>query len=453
MKPKTKREKLLVELATKLPPLTEKQLEYPKEHIFKKKGIYWKKGLIWCQCCGKEYPVMKSLLEVSLDVGGEVCEWCGNEIHMEHAGRGTSKHNNELAWYSVVTTFQGWQVIRGIEAERSNTRGKDTVYSCREVFQIWMDEKGKETILTKHYSRSPFHLSWDYTSPYTIGHHNGGGGGYYSMTDLFDVTGFFFYPRTSVLPIIRRNGWRSSFVGLHNVNPVELMQALIHNSDIEMLAKTGQHDILRYWVQTGWHYSRDRENDFFDSIKIANRNHYKVKDASMWYDMLDAMDYLGIDTHNAHYVCPKDLTFTHDFYVRRMEKVKALRDREKKRKEAEQHEAEYLSQKGRYLGICFGNENVTVTVLQSVRDFVEEGEAMHHCVYTNGYYSKKDILILSAKDKEQKRLATIELSLKNYKVQQCRAVCNTKPPRYDEIVSLVESHARDFRKAKRLQTA
>ena len=206
MKPKTKREKLLVELAPKLPPLTEKQMEYPKEHIFKKKGFYWKKGLVWCQCCGKEYPVMKSLLEVSLDVGGEVCEWCGNEIHMEHAGRGTSKHNNEVAWYSVITTFKGWQVVRAFEAERSNTRGKETVYSCREVFQIWVDEKGKETILTKHYTRSPFHLSWDYSSQYGIGHHNGGcGGGYYQMTDLFDVTGFYFYPRTTVLPIIKRN--------------------------------------------------------------------------------------------------------------------------------------------------------------------------------------------------------------------------------------------------------
>ena len=251
MKPKTKKEKLLVELAPKLPPLTEKHLEYPKEHIFKKKGIYWMKGLVWCQCCGKEYPVMKSVLEVSLDVGGEVCEWCGNEIHMEHAGRGTSKHNNEVAWYSVITTFKGWQVVRAFEAERSNTRGKETVYSCREVFQIWVDEKGKETIITKHYSRSPFHLSWEYSSEYSIGHHNGGGGGFYSMNDLFDVTGFYTYPRTTVLPLIRRNGWRNSFVDMQGVNPVELMKALLSNSDIEMLAKTGQHDILRYWVQTG----------------------------------------------------------------------------------------------------------------------------------------------------------------------------------------------------------
>lgn len=448
MKPKTKREKLLVELAPKLPPLTEKQMEYPKEHIFKKKGIYWKKGLVWCQCCGKEYPVMKAVLEVSLDIGGEVCEWCGNEIHMEHAGRGTSKYNNELAWYSVITTFKGWQVVRAFEAERSNTRGKDTVYSCREVFQIWIDEKGKETILTKRYLRSPFHLSWDYGSDYGIGHHTGSTCSYYSMEDLFDVTGFYFYPRTCVLPLIRRNGWRSSFVGLRNVNPVELMQALLNNSDIEMLAKTGQHNILQYWVQNGWHVSRDRENDYFDSIKIANRNRYIVQDASMWYDLLDALRYLGLDTHNAHYVCPADLTKAHDTYIRRMQRQKAKEEREQRRKENVKNEAEYKRKKGKFLGICFGNENMTVKVLQSVEAFHEEGEAMHHCVA--GYFNKES-LVLSARDKENRRIATVELSLRNFKVLQCRAACNKKPERYDEIVSLIESHANDFIRAKKLK--
>lgn len=445
MKPKTKREKLLVELASKLPPLTEKQLEYPKEHIFKKKGFYWKKGLVWCQCCGREYPVIKSLLEVSLDVGGEVCEWCGNEIHMEHAGSSHRKQNNELAMYSVITTFKGWQVVRGIEAERSNTRGKETVYSCREVFQIWMDEKGKETILTKRYTRSPFHLSWEYNSPYTIGHHNAGGGGYYPLDDMFDVTGFYTYPRITVLPLIRRNGWCNSFVEMRGVNPVELMQALLNNSDIEMLAKTGQHKVLRYWVQKGWHISRDRQFAFFDSIKIANRNHYNVDDASLWYDMLDAMEYLGLDTHNAHYVCPKDLQLAHDFYIRRMEKVKRVRDREQKRKEAEQQEAEYLRQKGRYLGINFGNGNMTITVLHSVMDFVDEGKAMHHCVFANEYYKKKNSLILSVRENGN-RIATIEYDIKNFKVLQCRGVCNQVPKHYDEILSIMENKKSMFRK-------
>lgn len=448
MKPKTKKEKLLVEFSSKLPPLTDKQREYPKNHVFKKKGFYWKKCLVWCQCCGKEYHVMKPLLAVSLDVGGEVCEWCGKEIHLEYAGRGTSKHNNELAWYSVVTTFKGWQVVRAFEAERSNTRGKETQYSCREVFQIWVDEHGKETILTKHYSRSPFYLSWDYNSPFSIGHHNAGGGGYYSMKDLFDITGFYFYPRMSVSPLIRRNGWHNCFVDLHGVNPVELMQSLITNPDIEMLAKTGQHDVMRYWVSRGWHKSRDRQFDFFDSIKIANRNHYIVRDASLWYDLLDALHYLGLDTHNAHYVCPEILEQAHDVYVRRMQRQKAKEEGEKRRKENIKNEAEYLRKKGKYLGICFGNENMTITVLQSVEDFYLEGHAMHHCVA--GYYNHDESLVLSARDKENHRLATIELSLKNFKVLQCRAICNQVPERYNEIVSLVESHEKDFRKAKNL---
>ena len=446
MKPRTKKEKLLVEYSAKLPSITEAQRNYPKEHIFKKKGLYMKKGLVWCQYCSHEYKVNTSSLAVSLDVGGEICPCCGKELRLEHY---TGKHNNEGVCYMVVTTYKGFQVLRCFYTTRNNTRGKATTYTLNEMFQLWIDEKGRETILTKKYQRGPFHLNWDFESEFHIGRHNASCAGYYQYPDLYDISGYYSYPRMTVTPLIKRNGWRNHFALFHGISVAELMRALITNSDIEMLAKTGQASILTHWMNRGWHREQNREKDFFDSIKICNRNHYIVKDASLWYDMLDAMDYLGLDTHNAHYVCPEDLMIAHDTYVKRMEKVKRLREREMKRKEAEQYEEAYLNQKGRYLGICFGNENVMVSVLQSVRDFVEEGEAMHHCVYTMGYYKNKDTLILSARDKEQKRLATIELSLKNYKVQQCRAACNAKPKQYDEIVKLVESHAKDFIRAKK----
>lgn len=448
MKPRTKKEKLLVEYSAKLPSLTEAQRNYPKEHIFKKKGLYMKKGLVWCQYCGHEYKVNTSSLAVSLDVGGEICPCCGKELRLEHY---TGKHNDEGVCYIVVTTYKGFQVLRCFDTTRNNTRGKATTYTLNEMFQLWIDEKGRETILTRRYSRSYYHLSFKYDEPFTIGHHNGSTTGCYSYSDLFDITDCPCYNRISVIPILRRNGWSNSFVNLRGVDAAVLMQSLIKNNDIEMLAKTGQHDIMRYWIGRGWHESQDRQYDFFDSVKIANRNHYIVKDASMWYDMLDALTFLHLDTHNAHYVCPDDLKAAHDNFVGKMQRIKAKMEEERIRKKTAFDESNYNKQKGRYLGICFGNEHIRITVLQHVSDFYEEGKQMHHCVFTNRYYEKKDSLVLSAKDENDNRLATIELSLRNYRVLQCRAKCNQKPELYDEIVSIVESHRDDFAKAKRIK--
>ena len=48
-------------------------------------------------------------------------------------------------------------------------------------------------------------------------------------------------------------------------------------------------------------------------------------------------------------------------------------------------------------------------VLDSVEAIRQEGEAMHHCVFTNEYYLKADSLILSATI-DGKRIETIEVS-------------------------------------------
>ena len=109
-------------------------------------------------------------------------------------------------------------------------------------------------------------------------------------------------------------------------------------------------------------------------------------------------------------------------------------------REAQGWEKTYAQEKGRFFGICFGNEHIVITVVQSVAEMVEEGKAMHHCVYACGYYKKKESLILSAKDKDGNRIETIELNLKTFKVVQSRGVCNSNTPMHDEIINLINNN-------------
>lgn len=447
MKPRNKKERLLLELSKKLPPLTQRQRDYPKEHFHKKIGYYWKKGLVWCQCCGKEYHVMKSSLAVSLDLEEDVCEWCGNIIHLEHAGTTRNKYFDGKC-YMVVTTIKGWQVLRCFDAARRNERGKDAVYSVDEKFQIWIGEDGKETILKKSYTRSPFSLTWCYGSEFSIAEHNGHCSGMYQMEDVFDVNGYYAYPRAYVMPALRRRGWRNGFLGINNVDVAELMTALLTSTEIETLAKTGQVDIMRYWIREGLYKRKNSDKGRLYAVNICNRNNYTIEDAGLWYDMMDALECLGLDTHSPHYICPKDLSKAHDTYVRRAERLKARQEAEQRRRELIANEAAFREMKGIFFGICFGNGDITVTVLSSLLQYAEEGRAMHHCVDANDYWKKKTSLILSARDKSNKRLATVELSLNTFKVLQCRAACNRRPERYDDIVKLIESHKEVFIKAK-----
>ena len=78
--------------------------------------------------------------------------------------------------------------------------------------------------------------------------------------------------------------------------------------------------------------------------------------------------------------------------------------------------------------------------MQSVSEFVQEAEIMHHCVYSNQYFKKKDSLILSAKDKKGNHLETVELNLNTMQVIQSRGVCNKNTEHHHRIIELVKKN-------------
>ena len=100
--------------------------------------------------------------------------------------------------------------------------------------------------------------------------------------------------------------------------------------------------------------------------------------------------------------------------------------------------------------MSFSDGVICVKVIESVRDMILEGKAMHHCV--GGYHTKKDSLILSATI-NGKRIETVEVSLSQMKVVQCRGVCNSNTKYHDRIVALVDSNMNLIRKRMRMKEA
>lgn len=444
----TKREQRVMDMHHRLPEISPRQREWMRKN-FPMVGYYWKRGEVWCQHCGHVEKVSIPELAVSLEYDDYICPVCGERLTLKHYAQKAGKRDEEYLEQlkTVVTTIGGQQVFRTYLSERRNVKGEPTEYQVHDIYENWVDEQGREVVLSRQYSRSIWYLRWEYDSPWSVKRHNGNSSGYYVTSDIFCISGHFFYPDWRMSKTVMRNGWHrelnSNFIDArYGISPVVMVQNVLKHPECEMLAKTGQMEMLYYACRKGL----TEMAKYMPSIRICNRNKYVIKDPVIWCDYIDMLEYFGKDVRNAFYVCPSDLRAAHD----RMLNKKIDREfREKLTKEiaaSVKYEESYRKAKGRFFGVCFGNEHITVTVICSVKEMAMEGAATHHCVYANAYYKKKNSLILSARDRRGLRLETIEVSLRTWQVLQSRGVCNNPTEYHDEIIRLVEENMYQLKK-------
>ena len=160
---------------------------------------------------------------------------------------------------------------------------------------------------------------------------------------------------------------------------------------------------------------------------------------------------LNKDIHSPKYVCPTDLHREHDRRQSELRRQREKEEIERKRQKAIEDEKRFHELKSKFFGIHFTDGTIQVHVLESVQEHLEEGMAMHHCVFSNEYYLKEYSLILSATI-EGRRIETIEVNLETLKVVQSRGICNQNTEYHDQIVNLVNANKRLIRQRIR-QTA
>lgn len=83
-------------------------------------------------------------------------------------------------------------------------------------------------------------------------------------------------------------------------------------------------------------------------------------------------------------------------------------------------------------------------VLESIEEYLNEGETQHICVFSSEYYLKKDTLVLSARINGT-IIETVEVDLKTLKVVQCHGKYNQDTEYHDRIIDLVNSNAKLIR--------
>ena len=427
MRPRTKRERLVAELSSKLPEITDAQIRWGKKHCFPH-NAYRCKDEMWCSECGKMWVDTTGQKE-----GYIRCPYCGERLEVK-VSRKTK--DNAVSYLTVVTTSGDFQVLRHFYTARYARKERDTHYFIDEVCQQWITSDNKEIVIAKAMNMG--YRGWIHTTDMSL---KQSGNIYYPHS--YDIDGYV-YPKVNVLPILRRNGLRTSF---HGVTPAVLIRGLLgENKYAEMLIKTRQYAMLEFYMCRGglshpW------------VVNICNRNGYIIKDGSMFDDYLRLLDYFHLDTHNAHYVCPKNLKKEHDKLVEKKRKIEAKIRAEQERKERiermfrmKQDILSFIKRIQPFLGMEIKDEDIVIRPLESVTQFYQEGKAMHHCVYQNEYYKHKDCLILTAQ-KNGERLETVEVNLKTFKIIQSRAVCNGTSDYHDKIIELVNRNMGLIRRA------
>lgn len=248
---------------------------------------------------------------------------------------------------------------------------------------------------------------------------------------------------TSKTPILKRNGLKGSF---HNMQPRDVIEGLLKNNMFETLWKCKQYPLLH---ALAFDWNRDYNNtNKIAAVKVTLRHNYHVTDGRMWVDMINLLERAHRDVRNPKFICPADLKKAHDealeLYHRHEERQRKIRER-KKLLEDKKAVKQYEVARKRFKGMVISDGKVVIKVLPTVDAVMQEGKAMHHCVFAVGYHKRLDSLLLTAKV-NGKRMETIEVDLKRYQLVQSRGVCNQNSKYHDEIVSLVNENMNVIRK-------
>lgn len=421
MKPKNKFQERIVEAGKSLPAITKQQIQWGYDNAIEHFGLRTSKGIINCTRCGHSWQE-EGVLSNSL-LGCD-CPNCHTKLKV----KSTKKRVYDERYYmTIVTAHKGYQVLRTIMLQYYGKIGESPTYTHLEAMQRWIAPDGKHAtfaLLRQNMGTCYIDL-WIRNSSLELRDENTKNKFYVNIYDRIGMGEV--YPRIKLIPELKRTGFKKRFYGQ---KPLNLFQTLLKDSRAETLIKAGYTKVLERIMDNGWKQNID---NYWASIRICIRNGYKIKDAILWCDYIDMLRFFGKDLRNAQYVSPTDLKAEHDRYAIKRAKVEAQQEIEKQ----PEKEAEFRQAKEKFFGLAFSDGKISVHVLESVAEIIEEGKVMHHCV--GSYHSKTNSLILSA-CVDGKKIETIEVSLTKLRVIQSKGVCNKNTPFHSQIINLVEQN-------------
>ena len=417
MKPRNRFEKAVLAESKHLRPITKTQSKWAFHECIGHFAYRLPKGHTTCMDCGHSWIMEKPAQTCT-------CPHCGARLQVEET---YGRKLKQKQYFTILTTCGAYQVLRMFLIVVGMEKGCKAKYETIEIGQYWWNGQGRKVVIAVQRILGHYVDTFSFYSPMAVRNDN----------EVYHyVTCAPIYPKFKVTDTLRRNGFKDDF---HQIAPIALIPALLTDSRVETLIKAGRIDHLRYFLNNTRAFEA-----YWQSYKIAVRNGYEIKDIPLWCDYVDMLHRLGKDVHSPKYLCAKDLKAEHDRIEDKIRRQREKEEIERKWQKAIEDEKRFQELKSKFFGIHFTDGTILVHVLESVQEHLEEGAAMHHCVFSNRYYLKEDSLILSATI-EGRRIETIEVSLQTLKVVQSRGVCNKNTEYHEQIVNLVNANSRLIR--------
>lgn len=120
-----------------------------------------------------------------------------------------------------------------------------------------------------------------------------------------------------------------------------------------------------------------------------------------YQDYLEACKYFKLDLNDTKVLFPNDFMHWHDYYINQM-KISINKEIDKS----------ILKQTKKYKFLLIDLEKLTLMFPTSTQDFIDEGEALHHCVGRMGYNKKMangESLIIFVRKKEKPNIPFITM--------------------------------------------
>lgn len=419
MKPTTDTERRCIELQHLLRPLTERQKQ---EAFHKEANIIATKKEAWCTDCGHVWEDSQ-VWKKALDKGRSVCPHC----HRRLLVRNTNKLSIENKYYYERMDVAGeFQVNRLFFVCTRRTRptkfygvsvkeeqGGDFI---KEVCQIWIGLDGSTTVFARLTSMSNLYFDlWRFITPMELrGYHRR----YYSI-------GGYIGSGCKFLPAVKQRGLTRLSDEAYSWKQIV---SVLTDPISEILLKRGYRNLFVERLRA----DSKLVNVPWEAINVATRHKYQFKDVRTWCDYIGDLQELGLDIHSPHYLCPDDLERTHfQMQARRAKKTTRKEDLAK----AERENPAYVKRMEPYFGLEFTDHELTIRTLRSVKEVLEEGNHLGHCVFRCEYYKHGTLLMTARVD--GKRAETVEISTRDFTVLQSRGYGDTSSPYHKRIVRLV----------------
>ena len=416
MKPRNKFERAVLAQSKHLRPITKAQRQWAFRECIDHYAYRLPKGKTTCMDCGHSWQMIEPTEHCT-------CPQCGAGLEVITT---RARKLKQRQYFTVLTTSGGYEVLRMCLLISGMEKGYQASSSVMEIGQYWWDERGRQSIVAVQRTMGHYIDSFAYYLPMAIRRDNEA----YRFVARCPLC-----PKVKLSDTLKRNGFEGK---CYDIAPTSLIPALLTDSRAETLLKAGRTEHLRYFL------SRARTIDeYWPAYKITLRRGYDITDIALWCDYVDMLKKLGKDTHNAHYVCPEDLQQAHDEVHRKLRARQEREQEEHKRQKAQEDEARFQKLKAPFFGITFTDGTIQIRVLESVQEYIEEGQALHHCVFTNEYHLKEKSLILSASI-DGKPIETIELSLETMEILQCRGLMNQNTEYHERIIELVHQNMKQI---------